>query len=90
MDIISEEEVEKIALASFLAKNSEPESWVILYKGRMIKLDSGKSVWAKKQHASSALTNHLHSALYRKNTGWKPSDVNQMLQAKGIIEIKKL
>jgi hypothetical protein len=90
MNELTEEEVEKLALSSFLTKNSDPEAWVILLNGRMITLKSGKTVWSKKQYASSALTNHLHRTFSKYRNGWSASEVNQFLQNKGIVEIKKL
>ncbi len=38
---------------------AEDEAWIIEVDGKRFVLGNGKSVWKKKQHASSALTNHM-------------------------------
>lgn len=47
--------------------------WIILYKGERISLRSGKKIWNKKGHASSALKFHVQAILnehwYQQMTG---------------------
>jgi len=40
-----------------------PERWVILYKGSEVRLNSGKQVWARPNHALCALTNAYETIL---------------------------
>ena len=38
--------------------------WIIKYKGKQIRLLSGKTVWNKKHHAKAALINHVKNILH--------------------------
>lgn len=55
-----EEMVEKFFNPTFnyADEYKNPELWEMRYKGRPIIVSSGKRVWNKKSHASSALRNH--------------------------------
>jgi hypothetical protein len=44
---------------SFFKDFSGQTGWIIKINGRTVKLNSGKSLWRTKQHAKSALKNHV-------------------------------
>ena len=46
-------------LQSYTLNNLEKEAYIITLDGKQLQLISGKLVWSKRGHASSALTNHL-------------------------------
>jgi hypothetical protein len=70
--------------------STESEGYIILYKGKQIKLPSGKSIWSKKNHASAALTNSLYGHFSKYRHGITPSEVTKLLIKEGLIEVKKL
>ena len=60
MKINSKQEIEEYFLK--LRLNKEPnkrENWGIFVNGERIRLSNGKSVWNKKNHASSAMRNEI-------------------------------
>jgi hypothetical protein len=44
---------------SFFKDFSGQTGWIIKIQGRVVKLNSGKSLWGTKRHAKLALKNHL-------------------------------
>lgn len=84
------ERVVREAINDLQYRNSSSETWVILFEGNPIKLRSGKSSWRKKNHATSALSNHFYGMFSKFRNGWSPSEVTKLLQDEGLIEIKKL
>lgn len=68
----------------------DKETWVIIYNGELLRLTSGKSSWAKRNHATSALTNEMYGMFIKYRDGWEPGEVTKLLQEKGIIKIIKL
>jgi len=44
------------------------EVWVIKSKGEIVAMDNGKHSWKAKNHASSALSNHLATYTWRRNS----------------------
>lgn len=52
----------------YLDEKSKIESWVIVVDGQRVMVNSGKQLWAKRNHAGSALRHHL-SGVYRRVGG---------------------
>ncbi len=61
--------------------------WVILYKGKMVRVRGGKSSWKELRYAKSALTNYLRNYINYPRS--KQTDL-QCLIDNGIIEFKNL
>jgi hypothetical protein len=76
------------------------EAYVIRFNGKTVQLYSGKSLWKKRNHASSALVNHCEAAYgtfryYKKSLaeemGFKDGkEIAHYLLEKEILKIEKL
>lgn len=74
------------------------EAWVIRYDNKVIQLCSGKSLWKRKNHACSALTNHCQSMYgqgYKESAaqrmGFKDgTELSHYLQNSGILKVERL
>lgn len=81
-----EPEVDQLIEESFVGKGPSPKTWVIKWNGRIIRTSSGKSSWRQKQHASSALTNHLAGHWWGWTGGWGYHHAPQPAKAKTKLE----
>lgn len=66
------------------------ELYCLKYKGKMLKLSSGKSSWNKKGHAVSAFTNEINQMFDKRRDGWEASEVTKLLIADNILTVQKL
>lgn len=93
--------IDEIEKNSIILKQSNFESWIILYKGNQIMLPSGKSVWSKIGDAKLALGYHIGFKVHRfirekfKELNYTErrkifKNVIDELIKDGIIEFKKL
>jgi hypothetical protein len=90
-------------LSQITNKSSSDKGWKIKINGEFVKLNSGKSIWAKESFAKSALRNHIFGIsrnLMKKYTGEEYGGYKEenklwnnfvdFLQAKGILEFVEL
>lgn len=73
----------------------EKETWGIYFNGKRVGLHNRKSVWAKKHHAMSALTDKIKDRFerdsgYRRDSGELYATIIQHLKDEGILEIRRL
>ena len=89
---LTEEEVldKVIDLIEQYPSVNEPETYVLKYNGKILRLLSGKSSWKKKHHAINAFTNSIYGWFYHYRHGWTPSDVTKLLIEKGILQVVKI
>ena len=68
--------------------------YMILYKGKQLIMDSGKSVWLGRRNASSALNNHLGGVSWRDVVEWEnlfgKKSLGKVLEEEGIVEFKTI
>jgi len=89
---MSGEEVirKSIEILDTLESKNSSDAYVLKYKGRIIKLSSGKSLWSKKNHATSAFTNEIYYKFHKYQDGWSAGEVTKLLLEKGILTLEKV
>lgn len=88
-------ELVKKLMDSLDTNRDRKEVWVLKNRqGEVLRLSSGKSSWRKKNHASTALSNHINSILYRDDlqmAGFRCTvDVKNFLIESGEIIIEQI
>jgi len=88
------------SLERSLELSPESEAYAIFFRGKQVKLRSGKSVWTKASYAKSALTNHTDSIYYMMRNHFVDMNYTELKQAirrtvnqlidEGIIEIRQV
>lgn len=64
-----------------------PGGWIIKYKNKAIKLESGKYLWSKEGFAKAALTNLFSQHIMKHKHGFTPSEVTKFLIDEEIVKI---
>ena len=90
--------IEEIIADLDLMKKQQEGAWVVKHEGKILTMQSGKGVWKKKNHASSAFVNHMKSRYYwrdiqalRQSLGITNGDsIGQYLIKQGIVTIEQL
>jgi hypothetical protein len=86
-----DEIIEKaIKILDALESKNSSEAYVLKYKGKILKLSSGKSLWSRKNHATSAFTNEIYLKFHKYKDGWTQGEVTKLLLEKGILTLEKV
>lgn len=91
MDQISDAQKQLMDILDFQYPPKPPkinETWVIKYKGTIIRLPSGKSTWKKIGHAKSAFTNYLDGYKFERIKHVR--EIAKELVENGILEFKRI